>query len=230
MSSPLLAGPAHGTFGLAADHPYELALRDPQRDVRLHEFGTRAGGSRAASLEVSRYRGAPDTVDRDILTRTRGGVLDLGCGPGRLVEAAVQAGRRALGVDVSATAVALAHERGLPVLRRSVFDPLPREGSWGTVLLLDGNIGIGGDPTTLIERCASLIDAQGLLVVETHAAARRDRRFTARLVDDLGRASLPFAWAEVGAVALRRHARQAGLVVSSQWSAGGRAFVALARG
>ena len=39
---------------------------------------------------------------------------------------------------------------GGPALRRSVFDPLPGEGRWGTALLLDGNIGIGGDPRALL--------------------------------------------------------------------------------
>ena len=75
-----------------------------------------------------------------------GPVLDVGCGPGRLVLGLAQRGTVALGVDPAPAAVALARSRGAPVLQRSVFDPLPGQGRWRTVLLADGNIGIGGDP------------------------------------------------------------------------------------
>jgi hypothetical protein len=57
-----------------------------------------------------------------------------------------------LGVDVSPAAVARAKGAGGAVLRRSVFDRLPAEGRWGTALLADGNIGIGGDPHALLRR------------------------------------------------------------------------------
>ena len=36
--------------------------------------------------------------------------------------------------------------RGATVLQRDIFGPLPGEGRWGTALLFDGNVGIGGDP------------------------------------------------------------------------------------
>ena len=41
---------------------------------------------------------------------------------------------------------------GGPALVRSVFETLPGEGRWDTVLLMDGNIGIGGDPAALLGR------------------------------------------------------------------------------
>ena len=55
----------------------------------------------------------------------------------------VQRGVPALGVDQSATAVALARRSGAPALRRDVFDPLPGTGRWHDVLLADGNVGLG---------------------------------------------------------------------------------------
>jgi SAM-dependent methyltransferase len=67
----------------------------------------------------------------------------------------------------------------------------------------------------------------GRIVVETHRSATRNRAFVAQLVDDLGRTSGPFPWAEVGATALLQHARTAGLTASSQWTAADRTFVAL---
>jgi hypothetical protein len=62
---------------------------------------------------------------------------DDGYGPGRLVGQLVQRGVPALGVDQSATAVALARRSGAPALRRDVFEPLPGTGRWQTVLLAD---------------------------------------------------------------------------------------------
>ena len=44
---------------------------------------------------------------------------------------------------------------------------MPGEGAWDTVLLADGNIGIGGDPAALLRRCAQmLLDAAGRIVCD----------------------------------------------------------------
>ncbi|MFI7080055.1 methyltransferase domain-containing protein [Micromonospora sp. NPDC049903] len=92
--------------------------------------------------------------------------LDVGCGPGRLTSALVDAGRTALGIDLSASAVRLARRRGAPALRRDVFGPVPGTGRWRHLLLADGNIGIGGDPPRLLHRCRHLLAADGRLHVE----------------------------------------------------------------
>ncbi|MFD9907739.1 class I SAM-dependent methyltransferase, partial [Streptomyces sp. NPDC059063] len=115
-------------------------------------------------LDVERWCAAPDTADRSALRRCAGSVLDIGCGPGRLVAALAAAGHRALGIDVSEAAVRHTLRLGGAALRRSVFDPLPGEGRWGTALLLDGNIGIGGDPAALLARVARLLAPRGLLL------------------------------------------------------------------
>jgi hypothetical protein len=75
----------------------------------------------------------------------------------------------ALGVDPAPAAVALARNRGAAVLQRSVFDPLPGAGRWRTILLADGNIGIGGDPARLLRRCRDLLATDGTVVVEVEA-------------------------------------------------------------
>ncbi|OJU57141.1 MAG: hypothetical protein BGO04_03720 [Microbacterium sp. 70-38] len=167
---------------------------------------------RRAHLDVARYLTAPTARERLLVLEGDGPVLDVGCGPGRMVQAALLAGRPALGIDLSETSIALARARRLPVARLSVFEPVPDEGEWGTVLLMDGNIGIGGDPARLLVRCAEIVRPGGHVVIETHRRARRDRRFAAELVGDDLIASLPFPWAEVGATGLRRHASGAGLV------------------
>ena len=54
-------------------------------------------------------------------------------------------------------------------MQRSVFDHLPRRGAWRSVLLLDGSVGIGGDPVALLHRVAELLRPDGRLLVETQA-------------------------------------------------------------
>ncbi|MGH9215053.1 MAG: methyltransferase domain-containing protein, partial [Acidimicrobiales bacterium] len=109
-------------------------------------------GGEAIELPVERWHGPPDEVELALLDTLPDPVLDVGCGPGRMVAALGAAGRPALGVDPSPAAVAEAVRRRAAVLARSVFGPLPGEGRWGTVLLLDGSIGIGGDPEALLNR------------------------------------------------------------------------------
>lgn len=157
-----------------------------------------------------------------------GAVLDVGCGPGRMVEEAVRAGRRALGVDVSPAAVASVTGRGLPAHEGSVYEWVPGEGTWDVVLLLDGNIGIGGDPQALVARCVELATRRGCLVVEVARDRSRFRRFSARVASPAVGLSQPFPWAEVGADAMADVARPAGWGPVREVVRRDRAFVVLA--
>jgi hypothetical protein len=108
--------------------------------------------------------------------------------------------------------VELARRRGAPVLLRSVFDPVPGQGRWRTVLLVDGNIGIGGDPVHLLRRCRTLAAPDGTIVVEVEAPGVAWQRERARL--EAGARQGPwFSWAVVGADAIHDLAAAAGLVV-----------------
>jgi len=207
------------TFGSGGSEPYAHALLRDQDTLYLHSVD----GARAR-IDVTRWTDEADTVDRALLRRARGPVLDIGCGPGRMVKAAVQRGMKALGVDVSPVAVEIVRSAGLPAHLGSIFDPIPHEGSWSTALLLDGNIGIGGDPATLLERCRTVVRATGDLIVETHRDVTRDAAYQASLVGMDGRMSDPFPWAEVGRAALAAHAAHAAWRVAQSWSAGGRHF------
>src|SRR4051794_31561426 len=153
---------------LGALRPYERSLmtREP---LRLHH-----AHGRATTLEIDRYLDPADAADRGALSRAAGPVLDVGCGPGRIVGAAAELGLLALGIDIAETAVAMTRARGLNALRRNVFDRLPGEGRWQSVLLLDGNVGIGGEPVALLHRVRELLTANGRVIVEAHADARRD--------------------------------------------------------
>ncbi|CAN5308064.1 class I SAM-dependent methyltransferase [soil metagenome] len=218
---------ASATFGSGALEPYDHALRDTARTLHLVESDSTAEPVR---VDVSKFLAHADDHDADALTHAHGPVIDLGCGPGRLVRAAILGGHLALGIDASRVAVRIAQENGLPVLCRSLFQDLPAEGTWGTAMLIDGNIGIGGDPVSLLRRCAELVLAhgEGRVLVEAHPEADRYRVFDAVVTDDLGRSSLPFAWAEVGIEGLLVRAREAGLQAVHSWTRGGRTFAEFA--
>ncbi|MEP6478391.1 MAG: class I SAM-dependent methyltransferase [Rhodoglobus sp.] len=222
MSSTLSLRSA--TFGAGALEPYDHALRDPARSLYVMRLESEL---EPVPVEVARFLAAADEDDRTALQDARGPIIDLGCGPGRLVRAAILGGHLALGIDASQTAVNIAQGQGLPVLHRSIFQELPAEGTWGTAMLIDGNIGIGGDPAALLRRCAELVldRGRGRILVETHSDPDRDSTFDAVVVDDLERSSLPFAWAEVGANALRRYALLAGISLVKNWMVGQRTFV-----
>ncbi|ARF58114.1 methyltransferase domain-containing protein [Streptomyces gilvosporeus] len=192
--------------------PYADALRSGRGPLFLR----RADGW-LLPLEVERWCGGTDAADRSALRRCKGGVLDIGCGPGRLVAALAAQGRRALGIDVSEAAVARTAAIGGSALCRSVFDPLPDEGHWGTALLLDGNIGIGGDPRALLLRTAELLAPRGTLIVET-TAADVDERVEVQVDGGSGAAGGFFPWARVGTPALLRYAAEAGWAPAESWS------------
>ena len=202
---------------------YEEALRQPVARLSL-----RTADGRALPLHLSRWCGPPDAADEQILRRCRGPVLDVGCGPGRLTVALTERGIPALGVDISPAAVARVRQAGAPALHRSVFDPLPGEGRWATVLLADGNIGIGGQPARLLYRCAQLLAPGGQLLIEAEPADI-DEQLTVQLEHPDGRCGPVFPWALMGTVALLQTAADVGLQVMGQWRHADRAFIRLAR-
>lgn len=208
----------------AACDPYAAALRAGRGPLFL-----RRGDGWLLPLEVERWCAGADAVDRAVLDRCEGAVLDVGCGPGRLVAELAARGRTVLGVDVSEAAVTRTNTLGGQALHRSVFEPLPGEGRWGTVLLMDGNIGIGGDPCALLRRMAQLLTPGGLLIAET-APLDIDERAHVRVVDVAhGQAAMgdPFPWARIGTPALLRLAGRTGWRTAAHWAAGDRRFVAL---
>ncbi|WP_329478525.1 DUF2064 domain-containing protein [Kribbella sp. NBC_01484] len=211
-----------------AAHPgllFEQALGGTARVV-----ATGIDGRTVPSLsELDRWQSPADEVDRLALSRCEGPVLDVGCGPGRIVTALAERGIPALGVDVSPRAVSLTTARGAAALRRPVQDRLPGEGRWGSVLLMDGNIGIGGDPADLLRRCAELVRPDGLVLVEVDPDDDLDDTAPIVLRSSTGRRSTPLPWARVGTRAVLRHASAAHLHATEDWRAGHRAFLALRR-
>jgi SAM-dependent methyltransferase len=168
--------------------------------------------------------------DHGLLRRCAGSTLDVGCGPGRLAAALASRGDVALGVDACAEAVRLARRRGAPALLADVFEPLPREGRWRRVLLVDGNIGIGGDPTRLLRRCRTLTAPTGEILVEVDPPGTASWSGPVRITTADGATSGSFPWAFVNAGTLAQSAADAGLRIRGAWTEVGRWFASLGRG
>jgi SAM-dependent methyltransferase len=177
-------------------------------------------------LPLTRWLGPAGAVDERVLDRAVGPVLDVGCGPGRHVSALARRGVLALGVDISPVAVRLARRRGAPAIQGSIFDRLP--GRWGSALLLDGNIGIGGRPTVLLRRVGELLAPGGRVLVELGAPGTGAVALRLRL-EGAGRVGPWFDWARVGVDALDGPAVAAGLAVRDRWCDDGRWFAEVSR-
>ena len=217
---------AEATFGAGGAEPYATALRGGEliylRDVR-------ARATNRATMDVSRWNADADDADLTLLASVTGPVLDIGCGPGRMVRAALGLGLHALGIDVSAAAIAIAESLGGAYHRGSVFDAVPAEGIWQTALLVDGNVGIGGDIPALLARCRDLLAASGEIVVELDGDDAHHDHYVAQVVDSRGGASASFPWAEIGRGPLLAMLPQLGLREVQSWEIGGRSFIRLAK-
>ena len=180
-------------------------------------------------LPVADWSAVTIPGDAELVSRCIGPTLDIGCGPGRLVAALTTSGIDALGIDISAGAVARARKLGANALRRCVFGPVPRAGSWNFALLADGNIGIGGDPARLLRRVRGLLAPGGRALVEVAPPGVASAARELQLEDEFGAVSDPFPWAEVGAGGIHQFARASRLVVTERWNCSGRWFVELRR-
>ena len=199
--------------------PFDTALRT-ERCVL--EF---ADGARI-SLPVARWHAAADVADELVLDRCAGPTLDIGCGPGRLTIALGARGVPVLGVDVSPVAVRLTRRGGGAALQRDVFGRMPGVGRWHHVLLADGNIGIGGDPGTLLRRVTALLDVEGTALIEVAAPGTGLLCTPVRLA---GADESWFPWAVLDAQTAITIGARFGLVPSWHGDHGDRWFVELTK-
>ena len=174
-------------------------------------------------VPTRRWTGGLQPGDESLLDRCLGPTLDVGCGPGRLLEAFGRLAVPAMGVDLSPAAVRIARSRGGQAVTGSVFDEIPGAGDWATALLLDGNIGIGGDPAALLRRVRALLRPDGCAVVEVEPGGVATTRTRVRLEDD-DSVSDWFWWARVGLDGLPEVAADARMAIADVRGIDGRWF------
>ncbi|OCB18366.1 methyltransferase type 12 [Mycobacterium malmoense] len=168
-----------------------------------------------------------EDFDEAVTQMCTGPTIELGCGPGRLVARLIQRGVPALGIDRSVAAIRLAGRGGAPVLLGDVFDPLPAMGLWQTVLLVDGNVGLGGDPCRILGRAAELLARGGRCVAEFDAEHIGIRSRWVRL-ESACEVGPWFRWASVGVDSAAALAAQAGLTLTGVRLIGDRVIACLA--
>lgn len=199
---------------VSARRAYEAALRGADCYlVGMDTLPTR--------LPTARWRAPATRSDRRLLACCQGATLDVGCGPGRMTAGLLGHGHPALGIDVSEVAVTQARSRGVPALVRDVFGPVPAQGRWDSVLLADGNIGIGGNPERLLGRARRLLRTGGLVVADLAPPGVRTRAYQLCLMVDQARTA-PFSWAVVGADDVERLAWSSGFAVDRLTRSDGR--------
>ncbi|MDJ0355818.1 methionine biosynthesis protein MetW [Paenarthrobacter sp. PH39-S1] len=215
-------------FGQGSAEPYARALDQGKGSLTLWPLNP-GDGLEPVVFNVHSWCAPATALERALLGSLDGPLLDIGCGPGRLLAASQSLGITALGLDTSAPAVQRALNRGTRAVRQSVFAPVPHAGRWRAGLLLDGNIGIGGNVSALLRRCGQILAADGTLLVETDADDSVDAAFHAVMEDDDANFSEPFRWARAGLTSLTAKAESSGWQVTTTHRIQGRVFCRLNR-
>lgn len=221
---PRQSAPPSRTDGVAF-HAGERAFSTVLRGQEAYMHGI---GAEPLPLGVETWRARADDTDRALLEHCAGPVIDVGCGPGRMAAELGRMGVHATGIDVAAEAVGMARTRGVVALLADVFAPLPAEGLWWTVLLADGNLGIGGHPARLLHRVFELLEAGGRVVADLAPSHVEPGRHRVTVETD-GVHSEPFWWAFVAPTTIPRLAKQVGFATCEVHRAGERSYAALGK-
>ncbi len=225
-----LASPAR-SLSMASTAPTTSSF-EPALELYAAALGGQPGlvardeEGRAVSLPVDSWIGPATAADQRVLERTEGPVLDVGCGPGRHVHALARRGVLALGVDVSPVAVEIARARGAAAVVGSIFERVPGAGDWASAIVLDGNVGIGGDPEALLTRVGALLLPGGLAIVELGAPGTGSDALNVRL-EHGEQVGGWFAWARVAVDEVDGPAERSGFAVEDRWQDDGRWFALL---
>ena len=176
----------------------------------------RAEDGTVLTAPASRWFDDAEPAELRALARVVGPALDIGCGPGRHVAALTERGVPTLGIDITTQALTHARARSVPVLERCVFSSLPGTGRWRTALLLDGNLGIGGDPVRLLSRVRELLAGDGMAIVEVEPpGAGLD---PCRVRFEIGGVAGPwFDWVAIDALSLEAVCTDADLRLLECW-------------
>lgn len=132
-----------------------MAVADPWGDALLAHLEGRAvaltletdDGHRTPAMDPAWFFLPPDRWDpleRELLDDLEAPVLDLGAGAGRAALHLQERGLDVVAVESSLGAAEVCRRRGLADVRVQDLNDPPNDRPWRTVLLLCGNLGLGG--------------------------------------------------------------------------------------
>jgi hypothetical protein len=142
-------------------------------DVATPELETDAGDVALAMHPEWFFRDfeAWDWWDRELLPRvTSGPVLDLGAGAGRASLYVQDRGMEATAVESSPGAAEVCRRRGVKDVRVADLNEPPSDRRWQTILLLCGNLGLGGSyegTRRLLQRLSDVSADDAVVVGDT---------------------------------------------------------------
>ena len=128
-------------------------------------------------LDGSRWSSPADLIDQMVVSRCEPPVIDVGCGPGRMVRALQHSGQAVLGIDISNVAVEMGSGGGGQVLRRHLADRCRARVVGALRCFWMANVGIGGDVVMLLRRCRDLVGPGGLIICEADPDPDRDEAY-----------------------------------------------------
>lgn len=151
---------------------FGTALRDHHegRSVQALMLESDDGSLRVADLQAQDFFAPPDAWppwERQAVTAAQGSVLDLGAGAGRHSLHLQDIGHAVTAVDASPGAVAVCSAQGIRDARLADLKELRTDERWDTIVLMGGNLGIGGDwePSRhLLRRLAAVTTTGGCLI------------------------------------------------------------------
>jgi SAM-dependent methyltransferase len=123
-------------------------------------------------INDTRYNGILNDFSRRVSAKR---LLDVGCGQGQFVDAALRRGWDALGIDLSPEAVALCKQAGVPALHGDIHMPMLCPGTFDVITLFEVIEHIW-EPHGFLNRCAKLLKPGGILYITTPNFNSLDRR------------------------------------------------------
>jgi 2-polyprenyl-3-methyl-5-hydroxy-6-metoxy-1,4-benzoquinol methylase len=116
------------------------------------------------------FQHKPEEYETELLKHVSGRILDIGCGPGRIMKFLQEQGLDVLGFDMDSAVVQLCKERGIKNVFVESYDNMEHFGVFDTILLLNRTICTAGTPEavkSLLQKCHACCSHNGILIFDS---------------------------------------------------------------